>query len=305
MKASRLFALPLIPVLLAGVSGCSVKTMAVNALGKALAEGGGSYARDEDPELVAGAIPFGLKTIESLLETSPRNSDLLLAAASGFTQYGYAFVQLEADYLESRDFSAAAAQKQRAKKLYRRALTYGLRGLEARHPGFESQLRRDSKDAAASAGKADVPLLYWTAAAWGAAISISKEDSELVADQGLAEALIRRVVELDEGFGGGTAHDFLISLEGGRPAAAGGSAERAKKHFERALALCNGSRAAPYLSYAESVLVAAQNRAEFETVLNKALEVDVNKVPDYRLANLIAQKRARWLLSRLDQLFLD
>lgn len=305
MKVPRLVSLFLLPSLLAGVSGCSIKTTAVNALGKALAEGGGAYARDEDPELVAGAIPFGLKTIESLLETSPKNADLLLAAASGFTQYGYAFVQLEADYLEAKDFEAATAERQRARKLYRRALRYGLRGLEAKYPGFEKQLRENPKTATNRTRAADVPLLYWTAASWGAAIAISKEDSELVADQGLAEALIRRAVELDEGFAGGTGHDFLISLEGGRPAAAGGSTERAKMHFQRALELCKGSRAAPYLSYAESVLVAAQNRTEFESVLKKALEVDVNKVPDYRLANLIAQKRARWLLTRLDLLFLE
>jgi tetratricopeptide (TPR) repeat protein len=305
MKPTQLFTLLLLPFVFLSSSGCSIKKMAVNSLGKALAQGGGSYARDDDPELVAGAIPFGLKTIESLLESSPENPDLLLAATSGFTQYGYAFVQLEADYVEAKDFDRATAMRARAARLYRRALGYGLRGLEARHPGFEKKLRSDPASALGPMVTGDVPILYWTAASWGAAISIQKEDSNLVADQGLAEALVRRGLELDERFGGGSLHDFLISLEGGRPAAGGGSAERAKKHFQRAVELSNGHRAAPYLSYAESVLVTAQNRAEFESVLEKALEVDVNKVPDYRLANLIAQKRARWLLTRLDHLFLE
>jgi len=81
-------------------SGCSVRTVAVNGLAGALAAGGDIYASDDDPELVAAAVPFGLKTIEALLAETPRHDGLLQAAASGFTQYGYAFVGQEADFVE-------------------------------------------------------------------------------------------------------------------------------------------------------------------------------------------------------------
>ncbi len=302
--ASRTAAVAVLLALLACGSACSIKTIAVNSLGKALASGGDIYARDDDPELVAGAIPFGLKTIESLLETSPRNADLLIAAASGFTQYSYAFVQLEADYTEARDFERAMLLRARALKLYKRALAYGLRGLEVRHPGFLEKLRDEPENSLRTMTRADVPLLYWTAAAWGAAMSNAKDDSELVADQGLVFQMVRRVSELDEGFGGGAAHDLLISFEA-RPASAGGSPGRAREHFLRAVTLSKGERAAPYVSFAESVLLPAQNKAEFESVLKEAIAIDVEKAPGYRLANLIAQKRARWLLGRAGELFLD
>src|SRR4029450_14121217 len=79
---------------------CSVKHVAVNSLGNALAEGGASYARDDDPDLIWEAVPFGLKTVEGLLEESPRHKGLLFAAASGFVQYGYGRVQQEGDFVE-------------------------------------------------------------------------------------------------------------------------------------------------------------------------------------------------------------
>jgi len=60
---------------------CSPKLVAVNILGDALARGGGVYASDEDPDLIREAIPFGLKTYESLIEVSPEHQGLLLAAA--------------------------------------------------------------------------------------------------------------------------------------------------------------------------------------------------------------------------------
>ena len=66
-------------------AGCSVKRMAVNKVGDALAGGGTTFASDDDPELVKAAVPFSLKLMESLLAENPHHQKLLLAACSGFT----------------------------------------------------------------------------------------------------------------------------------------------------------------------------------------------------------------------------
>lgn len=121
------------------LTGCqTVKRAAVNQLGDALASGGTTFAADDDPEIIRAAAPFSLKLMESLLAESPNHRGLLLATASGFTQYGYAFVQQEADELEEKDLAAASALRDRARRLYLRARGYGLRALEATHPGFEN-----------------------------------------------------------------------------------------------------------------------------------------------------------------------
>src|SRR3974390_3799716 len=87
-------------------SGCSIRRMAINKVGDALASGGTTFASDDDPELVKAAVPFSLKLMESLLEESPQHKGLLLASASGFTQYAYAFVQQDADELKEKDGKA-------------------------------------------------------------------------------------------------------------------------------------------------------------------------------------------------------
>lgn len=291
-------------LLLAAVPACSIKKIAVNSLGNALAEGGSSYAKDDDPELVWEAVPFGLKTVEGLLEQSPRHKGLLYAASSGFVQYGYGHVQQEADFAEAADLARATALRERAKRLYRRALEYGFRGLEVDFPGFRDALRKDPQAALARTRREHVPLLFWTALAWGAAMSLSKEDAELTADQALSEALMRRCLVLDEAYEYGSGHDYFISYEG-RGAQAGGSVQRARGHLERSLALSGGRRAFPLVSFAESVSVAAQDRKEFKALLERALFVDPNAHPEVRLSNLIAQRRARWLLARADELFVE
>lgn len=302
MPASRL---ALIAALLVALPACSIRKMAINALGNALAEAGDTYSSEEDPELVAGAIPFGLKTIESLLAEAPRHEGLLYAATSGFTQYSFAFVEQEADFLEDESWEEAVYQRERAKKLYVRARDYGIRGLEVEFEDFAERLRRDPDEVLAEAEVEHVPMLYWTAAAWAAAASLSVDDSDLTADQFQFEAMMRRALELDEDWEYGAIHDFFLAYEGGRPAAAGGSAEQARHHLERAMTLSRGQRAFPLVSFAETVSVAEQDREEFEELLQQALAIDVDELPAVRLANLIAQRRARWLLGRTELLFIE
>lgn len=286
-------------------TGCSIRKMAVNQLSNALAESGKTFASDDDPELIRQAVPFSLKLIESLLAENPRHRGLLLAASRGFTQYAYAFIQEDVDEMENRDLAASLALKGRARRMYLRARNYGLRGLELDCPGFEKTLRENPKAAVKLVSKEDVPFLYWTAASWGSAISNSKDNPELIADQPIVEALIDRALELDENFDHGAIHAFLITYEPSRPGAKGDSADRSKKHFERAMQLSEGKMASPLVAFAETVCVSKQNRAQFQSLLNQALAVDVDAIPEWRLVNLVMQRRARWLLGRVDELFVE
>ena len=285
-------------------AGCSVKRLAVNQLGNALAAGGTTFASDDDPELVREAVPFSLKLMEALLAESPSHLGLRLAAASGFTQYSYAFVQQQAEELEDKDLEAATALRERAKRLYLRARAHGLRGLELRHAGLENGLRQNPKAAVRALQPRDVPLMYWTAAAWAAAIALAKDNPELVAQAPSVEALMDRALELDEAFDRGAIHTFLITYEMSRKQASGDAAARSRRHFARAVELSGGQQAAPYVALAEAVCVQKQDRAEFESLLKRAAAIDVNAQPQWRLANLVMQRRARWLLARVEDLIL-
>ena len=293
-------------VLLAFCSGCSIKKLAVNKLGNMLASSGSNFESDEDPELVAAAIPFGLKLYEGLLAESPKHTGLLLAAASGFTEYAYAFVDLKAEEAKEESVDRAEALRERARKLYLRANRYGMRGLEARYPGFGAALDNDAVSALKRVRKADVPLLYWTAASLGLAVSSSKGSPEMIGQLPLVEMIVNRVAELDETFDNGAVPEFLITLEAARSGVKLEDQEKAmRQHFDRAMEISKGKRAGTYVSFAENASVPAQNAAEFKSLLEKALAVDVDADPDTRLANVIAQRRARWLLAHQSELFLE
>jgi predicted anti-sigma-YlaC factor YlaD len=294
-------AIPLLGLLTFGCA--SMQRLAINQVSNALAKQGEVFSSDDDPELVGDAIPFSLKLIESLLAENPRHSGLLLAATSGFTQYAFGWIQESAAEIEKDDPAKAAHQQDRARRLYFRARNYGLRGFEVAHSGFERALRSDPRSAVRLLDRHDVPMLYWTAASWGLAISLSKDQPDVVADLPIVEAMIDRALELDESFDSGAIHSFLITYELNRQGAEGDAVARSRKHLERAVELSGGMRSSPYVTFAESASVQTQNRAEFESLLGQALAINPDAKPKWRLENRISQKHGQWLLAHADELF--
>jgi predicted anti-sigma-YlaC factor YlaD len=288
----------------AALSGCAMaKHKAVGMVADTLASSGDVFTRDDDPELVGEAIPFGLKLYESLLESAPKNKELLIATCSNFTQYGVAFIETRALELgEAQHHDEVAHLNDRALRMYLRAKGYCMRAMDVRFPGISDRLVKDPAAALAKANKADVPLLYWTAASWGSAIGLGLDKPELVIDVPTVRALADRALALDESWGKGAVHEMFITLES-VPEALGGSAERARAHFKRAVELENGLSPGPYVALAMGVSVASQDRAEFESLLKQALAIDPAKDPSRQLVTLVQQRRARALLDHIDTLF--
>ncbi|MFI5368419.1 MAG: TRAP transporter TatT component family protein [Spirochaetia bacterium] len=287
---------------------CSINQLAVRAVAGFLSGTGESttFSGDDDPELVRDALPFAMKTYEALLEADPKNAPLALATGRSFVSYSFAFVQAPSDQMPAERVDAQRAMRLRAKKLDLRAREYVLRGLELRRPGFRAALEKSGPAAALRlTRREDVDYLYWAGAAWMAAFSADPFDFAQIVTLPRAVALLQQVEDWDDAYGAGAVHEIFISYYGSAPADLGGSEQKARGHFARALELSRGLRAGPYIALAASVSVKNQNVEEYRDLLGKALAVDVNAdLPD-RLVNIINQRRARWMLDHIDDYFIE
>ena len=285
------------------LAGCSLRTMAVNAVLPTLVNPA-VYLSEEDPELVRDSLPFLLKTIESIIDADPARQDVLLFANTGFVLYANAFLQADAAIAEWDDYDLALGLNERARRMYLRARDYGLRNVEVSHPGITARLQSEPEAAVAVFEPEEVESLYYLGGAWMLAISLGLDRPALVADLPAARALLDRALELDEDFERGALHSAFVTLESVGEAM-GGSYSRARDHFARAVELSDGQDAGPYLALATGVSVAEENRGEFRDLLETALAIDPDEAPENRLLNLIAQKRARVLLDHIDDLFFE
>jgi predicted anti-sigma-YlaC factor YlaD len=296
----------LVPVVLLALASCSLNKLAVNVVAGTLASGESTvFTGDDDPELVADALPFAMKLYESLAEQAPDNAHLLLTTGSVFAMYANAFIQTPASMLPDSEFEQQMAMQKRAKKMYLRGRGYVLRAIELRHPGFGDKVAHNEMEAAlASMRKEDVPYLVWGAVSWLGAFSTDTFDMELLLGLHNPLAMLDRALALDEGWSDGMIHDVLISIYGSLPESMGGSQQKAREHFQKAVEFSHGLNVSPYVALATTVCVATQNVAEFRELLGKALAIDPDANPGNRLANLISQNKARWLLAHVEDFFL-
>jgi hypothetical protein len=291
----------LLVLVLAASGACSPKKMGLSRMADALSSTAATFTRDSDPEFVRQAAPSTLKMVEMLLDQDPTHAGLLLTACSGFAQYSYAFLQSDAD---AGDPSSQSTRdlRARASAMYDRAREYCLRAIDVRHRGFSQAVRKDPNAALAALARADVPALYWMGVAWGGALTVADSPLSRIAEIAVVRALFARALELDETWESGAIHEAMIAVEG-LPFLLGGSPARAKEHFDRAVALANGQSAFAYVALATGVAQPAKDKAAFEKLLRAALAVDVTQRPSLRLANVIAQRRAKSLLAQIDKLF--
>lgn len=271
--------------------GCSLQKLAVKSTGGILANGLEAMQEESDLGLAEQATASNLKLIEALIKSDPKNDQLLLLAAEGFTSYALGFIEDESP--------------ERASQFYLRARDYGLQVL-TRKREFASALDagiESFQTSLSSFSRSDVAALFWTANAWGSYINLNKTDVNALAAVPKVTALMNKALSLDETFYYGGPHLFMGTLMASRPRILGGDPEQSLKHFKRCLEINEGKFLMAKYFYAQSYAVQNQKRELFRRLLNEILEAPADLLPAQRLANEIAKKKAGILLEKEDDLF--
>jgi tetratricopeptide (TPR) repeat protein len=278
----------LIPAIL--FQGC-IQTFAIQTMGGIMDYGLEAFNEEGDLRLAEEALGSDLKLVEALIKGDPQNKQLLLIASQGFSAYSLGFA--EDDSVE------------RARGFYLRARDYGMRVLR-QNPRLDEALNKDLASLQAALrtlSKDDVPAVFWTAFAWGSYINITRADVGAVADLPKVIAMMEFVRQIDPTYYYGGSYLFLGSIEGSMPRVLGGKPEKAKEYFERALAVNGGKFLLTYVYYAKTYAVQEQDQALFESLLKKVDDASLDILPEARLSNAIAKKKATLLREHMGDLF--
>lgn len=271
--------------------GCPQR-FAIRTVGGIIGEYGFATLSEEgDLDLAEKSLAANLKLTEILAKGDPNNEELLLALSIGYSSYALGFV--EDDSVE------------RARTLYLRGRDFGLRilrdnsrfaeALNGPIERFPAALRAFSKN--------DIPAIFWTATGWGSYINLTLTEPDALADLPKVEAMMQFVREKDSAYYYGGALLFLGTMYGGRPKLLGGNLELSRRHFEECLKINKGNFLLTYVYYARSYAVQAQNQRLFEELLRKVENASLDILPEARLPNAIAKKKARLLHSKMNDLF--
>lgn len=269
------------------LSGCSV--FISSATTKMTANLSRAILNNNDLATVEAGGPAYLLMVDSLLQDDPHNASLLRAAATIYTAYTDVFVK----------------DSSRAQKLATKALDYALRAVCVIRPDAcalrQASFQEFENDLAVFTAK-DVPALFALGAAWATWIQAHRQDWNAVAEISRVEAIMQRIVVLDELYQDGAAHLYLGVLATFIPPALGGKPETGRRHFERALEISENKNLMVKVMYARQYARLMFDRTLHNRLLNEVLAADPD-VPGYALANTLAQEQAKELLKSADDYF--
>lgn len=273
------------------IYGCTPQRLAINATASLIGFNLISFNEEEDPELAKIAGASNLKLLEGLIKADPSNERLLIWAAQAFG--GYAFLFVEDD------------DSKRAEMLYKRGADYGLRVLKKKG-GFKKALKGDIEEFKSSLkdfDKEDISSLFWTTYCWGGRINLNRDSPQALIDIPKVKLLMERILVLNEEYYYGSPHLLLATYYSSRPRMLGGDPEKAKHHFERAVSLNKGKFLMSYFLYARFYAVQVQDEELFKRLIDKVLETSPDILPEQRLSNQVAKRKAKGSLRDMAQYF--
>jgi hypothetical protein len=266
------------------------KKLTVGATATLLEEVARASSRQSDLRILREGMPAYLMLIDGMIQAVPDNEQLLIAAAQSYSSFASLFI-------EDQD-------KEYANLLYGRAKQYAMKSLELR--GLKEPLQRpfdEFKEGLNRLGKRDVSTLFWTATCWANWIRLNLDSMEAVSELPRIESMMKRVLELDEGFYYGSPHLFMGIWFASRPKIAGGNLKKAQEHFLKALDLGQGKFLMAYVYYANYYARKMMDKDLFTSTLQKVLETPDETSPDLVLLNTVAKNKAKELLGRVEEYF--
>jgi len=273
------------------LAGCSTGKMVVRGSQTIMDSGIEAMNSETDLQLARAAMPANLKLMEGMLLEDPDNIDLLLYAAQGFYGYSYGFIETE--------------DRDRASALYRRCYDYARRTFTLRGFGTDPETASadDLRNAVASAGKDDVPAIFWTGTCLGKWADMNRDNIASVAGLGNVAILMQRVIELDDSYYYGAAHLFFGVYYGGLSPMFGGDFALSEQHFQRAAEINDDKLLLVDLLHAEYLDRQQLNQDGFHQRLTGILEAPDDLYPQMALVNAISKHKAALLLEHEDDWF--
>jgi len=283
-----IFVLLLITTLL---SGCSSRRLAVQATLPLISSQIVSMQEERDAGLAEIAIPASLKMLEGLAKEDSENIWILQKLAEGFCSYAFSFLE--------------DSEPDRASALYLRGKDYAFRalGIQGNGKTWRGLSLDEWSERLAEVTPSQQPALFWAGQCWGSWLSLNLDSVEAFSSLPRIDSLMNRALALDPDFHYAGPHVFLGAYYGGRSRLLGGNPDKARNHFEQALKITEGKYLLVSFLYAKTYAVQNQDQKLFKTQLDKVLEASDDVLPEQRLANQIAKRKAAVLLGKIDELF--
>ena len=289
------------------VTACDTEKLAADSTAELFGRAAPGIEQHWDYELVGKSFPASIIQLEGLLRIVPDNEVIGLSLVAAYVGYGTAWIEDRVEIADIEDdYEEADHLRRRALVMYNRAWDLSKHFLRNRDEGFDQALKGgvDSLQSwidAVLIEKSDAAILLWAGASLGARINMGMEDMDTVADLPLAKVLLNSSVALDPDF------MFMIGKMTMGVLAASEfppDMDSAKLILDEVLEKTERRNLMVQMSMARYYAVATGDYQLFRDLLQEVVDAG-DVLPEARLSNAIARRRAARYLDRIDYFFSD
>ena len=269
------------------LGGCaSLMSSAASGLADNLSS---AILNQDDPETVRAGAPSYMLLLDSFLEGSPDDPELLSAAATMYASYGAVFADDEV----------------RAMRLTSRARNYAHRAMcNSYEPSCDWPDKTYDEFVATldGVGERHVDVLYTYGFATLAYLRAHSSDWNSLAELPHIEALLNRYLAIAGDDVDGAVHMYMGILLTLRPPALGGRPEEARAHFEKAIAMSDGRDLSAKVEFARGYAKLLYDRDLHDQLLGEVMKSDPY-ADGLTLGNVMAKEQAAQMLAEADNYF--
>jgi len=289
------------------LGGCDTAKLAADSTAELFGRAAPGIEQHWDYVLVGKSFPASIIQLEGILRVVPDNEVIGMSLVGAYVGYGTGWIEDRVEVADIEDdWEEAEHLRRRALVMYTRAWELSKHFLRNRDAGFDDALKGgvDTLQAwvdTVLVEKKDAAILLWAGASLGARINMGMEDMDTVADLPLAKVILNRSVALDPDF------MFMIGKMTMGVLAASEfppDMDAAKLILDDVLEKTERRNLMVQTSMARYYAVNIGDHKLFRELLQEVIDAG-DVLPEARLSNAIARRRAARYLDQIEYFFSD
>lgn len=291
------------------MTGC-LQRLAANSTARIMNRASPALQTFTDPALAESALPYSITQMEGLLLVIPDNTGLRVNLMRAYGSFGFGFLEDHLEEAEANDDEARIEHyRARASMAYLRGKAVGFETLTREEDAGGGALAAVQRGLQAWRGylnrfddREHAGMVFWLGYNWARHISLNKDNPDVLADLPFAIACFERTMQLDPTFNSHAPLAAMAAYHARAAASLGGDPVESRRLFEEAIARTNRQFLTYIVMEARAYAVMVQDRALYRRLLEEVINAG-DVLPEQRLANQIAKRRARRYLAQIDNLF--
>ena len=240
-----------------------------------------------------------IKKIEKEEASFQKNRDLIKTKI----EYSYGVILENNDRIIEDDYLSTIKNNEKAYKIFKEVQYLCFINLNSSDLKFDNQMDLIKE---INFKKDNIYELYYLAASLGGAIKTSQGDPKELINFPKIGKLLKKAIKIDPKWNNGALQSAMMSYTASRmDISREVMKDTVNSYFKKACDYSNSLDASIFVSYAELIHKPDQNKADFIKTLEKSLLINTEKNSYFRISNIIAQRRAKWLLSNLEDYFIE